>query len=157
YTSLNNADLDFGSGGVMLLPVQAGQTAPPMVVAMGKDATLYLLDRTKLGKTHPGDKGALQATKLAGSGSGVWGGPASYTGPSGEVVFYQLSGGPMRAFSVNTGSNPKLTQFAQGTTTSGNGGSTPIVSSNGSAAAVVWTIRRGNPMTLEAYDASSLG
>jgi hypothetical protein len=159
YASLNGADLDFGSGGVMLLPVQSGQSAPPMAVALGKDATLYLLDRTKLGKTHPGDSGALQASKLAGTGTGVWGGPASYTGPSGQVVFYQLSGGPMRAFSVNTGATPSLTQFAQGTTTSPNGGSTPIVSSNGDTAgtAVVWTIRRSTPLTLEAYDASSLG
>jgi hypothetical protein len=159
YGSLNNADLDFGSGGVMLLPVQAGQTAPPMAVAMGKDATLYLLDRTNLGKVHSSDTGALQATRLAGSGSGVWGGPASYTSPSGQVVFYQFNGGTMRAFLVNTGATPSLTQFAQGTTTSGNGGSSPIVSSNGttSGTAVVWTIRRGNPMTLEAYDAATLG
>ena len=50
YQTLNNADLDFGSGGVMLLPVQPGQLAPPLAVAMGKDAVLYLLDRTNLGK-----------------------------------------------------------------------------------------------------------
>ncbi|MFO1337828.1 MAG: hypothetical protein U1F53_06255 [Burkholderiaceae bacterium] len=159
YQSLNNADLDFASGGVMLLPVQNGQVAPPLAVAMGKDAVLYLLDRTNLGKMRPADKGALLAKRLANGGSGVWGGPASYTGPSGQVVFYQLNGGPMRAFAVDTGANPTLTQFAQGTTTSGQGGSTPIVSSNGSTAgtAVVWTLRRSNPMTLEAYDAATLG
>jgi outer membrane protein assembly factor BamB len=159
YTALNNADLDFGSGGVMLLPVQAGQVAPPLAVAMGKDAVLYLLDRTNLGHMRPADKGALQASRMANSGGGVWGGPASYTGPSGQVVFYQLNNGPMRAFSVDTGTKPALDQFAQGTTTSGQGGSTPIVSSNGGASgtAVVWTLRRGNPMTLEAYDAATLG
>ncbi|MGM9490734.1 hypothetical protein [Ideonella sp. YS5] len=159
YNGLNNADLDFGSGGVMLLPLQAGQIAPPLAVAMGKDAVLYLLDRTNLGHMRPGDKGALLAQRLAGSGGGVWGGPASYTGPSGQVVFYQLNGGPMRAFSVDAGHKPKLTQVAQGTTTSSQGGSTPIVSSNGvlPGTAIVWTIRRGNPMTLEAYDAATLG
>ena len=159
YNALNNADLDFGSGGVMLLPMQAGQLAPPLAVAMGKDGVLYLLDRTNLGRMRPADKGALQASRIANSGGGVWGGPASYTGPSGQVVFYQLNNGPMRAFSVDADAHPKLTQFAQGTTNSAQGGSTPIVSSNGGApgSAIVWTIRRGNPMTLEAYDAATLG
>jgi hypothetical protein len=159
YTALNNADLDFGSGGVMLLPERAGQIAPPLAVAMGKDGVLYLLARNDLGKMRPGDKGALQVKRLANSGGGVWGGPASYTGPSGQVVFYQLNNGPMRAFAVDAGAAPALNQFAQGTTNSGQGGSTPIVSSNGGNAgtAIVWTLRRGNPMTLEAYDAATLG
>jgi hypothetical protein len=159
YARLNGADLDFGSGGVMLLPPVEGQSAPPLAVAMGKDAVLYLLDRTALGKTKPGDAGALQATRVAGSGAGVWGGPAYFRSPTGGVVYYQNSGGPMRAYAVATGATPSLTQFATGSTTSGQGGSTPIVSSNGSTAGtgVVWTIRRGNPMTLEAYDAEHLG
>jgi hypothetical protein len=159
YTRLNGADLDFGSGGVMLLPPVEGQTAPPLAVAMGKDAVAYLLSRTSLGKTKPGDTGALQALRVAGSGAGVWGGPAYFLSPTGGVVYYQNSGGPMRAFAVATGATPSITQFATGTTTSGQGGSTPIVSSSGSAAGtgVVWTIRRGNPMTLEAYDAEHLG
>jgi hypothetical protein len=159
YSRLNGADLDFGSGGVMLLPVVAGQLAPPMAVAMGKDAELYLLNRTNLGKTKTGDTGALQATRVAGSGAGVWGGPAYFGSPTGGNVYYQNSGGPMRGYAVATGATPSLTQFATGTTTSGQGGSTPIVSSSGSTAGtgVVWTIRRGNPMTLEAYDAEHLG
>jgi len=130
-----------------------------MAVAMGKDAVLYLLDRTRLGKTKPADAGALQALRVAGSGAGVWGGPAYFLSPTGGNVYYQNSGGPVRGYSVATGATPSLTQFATGTTTSGQGGSTPIVSSNGSAAGtgVVWTIRRGNPMTLEAYDAEHLG
>ena len=63
YKTLNASDHDFGSGGVMLLPVQAGQAAPPLAVAMGKDAVLYLLDRTNLGKTAVDDAGALQARR----------------------------------------------------------------------------------------------
>jgi hypothetical protein len=159
YARLNGADLDFGSGGVMLLPPVEGQTAPPLAVAMGKDAVAYLLSRTSLGKSKPGDTGALQALRVAGSGAGVWGGPAYFLSPTGGVVYYQNSGGPMRAYAVATGSTPSLTQFATGTTTASQGGSTPIVSSSGSAVGtgVVWTIRRGNPMALEAYDAEHLG
>ena len=58
----------------MLLPTVAGQTAPPLAVTMGKDATLYLLNQAKLGGEKSGDKGALQAQRVGSSGGGVWGG-----------------------------------------------------------------------------------
>ncbi len=159
YKTLNASDRDFGSGGVMLLPVQAGQAAPPLAVAMGKDAVLYLLDRTNLGKTLVNDAGALQARRLAGSGGGVWGGPAYFEGPAGGLVYYQLSSDVLRSFSVATGTAPALTPQAQGSTKAGFGGSLPVVSSNGSKAGsgVVWLVRRASPVQLEAYDAEKLG
>jgi iron transport multicopper oxidase len=159
WQSLNSGDLDFGSGGVMLLPVVQGQTAPPMAVAMGKDAVLYLLNQNDLGGLRTNDQGALQAQRLGSSGSGIWGGPAYYGGPNGGIVYAQINGGVLRAFSVDAGSNPALTQVATGTTNAGYGGSLPIVSSNGttSGTAVVWLIRRGTTEQLEAYDALALG
>ena len=157
YQSLNNTDADFGSGGVMLLPVQPGQTLPPMAVAMGKDATMFLLDRQNLGKKTTGDAGALQVTKVG--SSGIWGGPAFYAGASGPFVYYQVLGGAMKAYSVATTGTAGLTLAKQGTTTSGTGGSTPIVTSNGATpgTGIVWTIRRSTPLQLEAYDADNLG
>jgi hypothetical protein len=159
YGSLNDTDRDFGSGGVMLLPVRAGQSAPPLAVAMGKDAVLYLLDRTDLGRKKADDAGALQWQRLGTSGNGVWGGPAYYEGPAGGVVFYQITSGVLKAFAVSTGTNPKLTGTVQGTTAAGFGGSLPIVSSNGSQAGtgVVWLVRRSSPPQIEAYDAEKLG
>jgi len=157
YQTLNNTDADFGSGGVMLLPVQPGQTLPPMAVAMGKDATMFLLNRQNLGKKTTGDTGALQATKVG--SSGIWGGPAFYAGASGPFVYYQVSGGAMKSYSVATTGTAGLTLAKQGTTTSGTGGSTPIVTSNGATpgTGIVWTIRRSTPLQLEAYDADNLG
>jgi hypothetical protein len=159
WQRLNNGDTDFGSGGVMLLPVVSGQTAPPMAGAMGKDAVLYLLDQNALGGLKTNDKGALQSQRLGGSGGGIWGGPAYYGGPSGGIVYAQINGDVLRGFSVNTGANPSLTQVATGTSSAGYGGSLPIVSSNGttSGTGVVWLIRRGTTEQLEAYDALSLG
>jgi hypothetical protein len=159
WQGLNNGDTDFGSGGVMLLPVVSGQTAPPMAVAMGKDAVLYLLNQNELGGLKANDMGALQWQRLGGSGAGIWGGPAYYGGPGGGMVYAQINGDVLRGFSVNTGSSPALTQVAAGTTSAGYGGSLPIVSSNGttSATGVVWLIRRGTTEQLEAYDAVSLG
>ena len=159
YASLNGSDVDFGSGGIMLLPPVAGQTAPPLAVASGKDAVFYLLDQGALGGEQANDAGALQATRLASTGNGLWGGPAYYDGAVGPLVYVQINGEVLRAFSVATGATPSLTQVAAGTSDAGYGGSLPIVSSNGAAAStgVVWLIRRGNSVQLEAYNAVSLG
>jgi hypothetical protein len=155
YQSLNNGDVDFGSGGVMILPVQPGQTAPEMALAAGKEGTLFLLNATKLGGMHAGDTGALQKI----SDGGCWCGPAFYVGSQGPVVFFQGNGEGIHAYSVATGSKPQLTQIAQGTSSAGGGGSFPVVSSNGTTAetGVVWLIRRGSTEQIEAYDAASLG
>ncbi len=159
FNQLNNGDTDFGSGGVMLLPTVQGQVAPPLAVAMGKDAVLYLLDQAGLGGKQAHDAGALQATRIGGSGGGVWGGPAYYQGPGGGAVFYQINGDVLRAYGVDTGASPSLTQVAAGTSGGGYGGSLPIVSSHGQTAdtGVVWLVRRGAEEVLEAYDAVNLG
>jgi outer membrane protein assembly factor BamB len=160
YKALNKEDGDFGSGGVMLLPPVAGQTAPPLAVAMGKDAVLYLLNQHNLGGISAGDAGALQSQRLAPTGSGSWGGPAFYNSPqAGPLVYVQTDSDYLRAFSVATGATPALTQVAQGTTTAGYGGSLPVVSSNGAmpGTGVVWLVRRTKPPTVEAYAADSLG
>ncbi|MGH6877948.1 MAG: hypothetical protein ACREHV_11320 [Rhizomicrobium sp.] len=159
YRKLNKDDRDFGSGGVMLVPVVEGQTAPPLAVAMGKDAVLYLLNQTDLGGLKANDAGALQWQRLAKSGQGLWGGPAYYDGPNGGLVYTQTSGDVLRAFGVATGSQPALTQVAEGNAIAGFGGSTPIVSSNGSESGtgVVWVVQRGTTVALQAYDAVNLG
>jgi len=155
YQSLNNGDTDFGSGGVMVIPVQTGQTAPEMALAAGKAGTLFLLNATDLGGMQTNDIGALQKLSL----SGCFCGPAFYVGSQGPVVFFQGNGDNIRAFSVGIGSNPQLTQIAEGSSGAGSGGSFPVVSSNGTTteSAVVWLIRRGTTEQLEAYDAASLG
>jgi hypothetical protein len=158
YGNLNNGDTDFGSGGVMLIPTVTGQVAPPMAVAMGKASILYLLSQNDLGGLRKNDAGALQSQY--GGGGGLWGGPAYYDGPSGPTVFTQTGGDVLRAWSVNSGSSPSLTNTVSGTSSAGYGGSLPITSSNGSTAntGVVWLIDRANePFSIEAYDATNLG
>ncbi len=158
YGTLNNNDTDFGSGGVMLLPPVAGQVAPPMAVAMGKASVVYLLNQTKLGGLKANDAGALQS--FYAGGGGLWGGPAYYNGPAGPTVYAQTGGDVLHAASVATASTtPTLTPGANGTTGAGYGGSTPIVSSNGTTAntGIVWVLRRSAPIQLEAYNALTLG
>jgi hypothetical protein len=157
WLDLNNGDLDFGSGGIMLLPLQHSKTTH-VAVAMGKFSTLYLLNADKLGKLHPNDAGALQS--IPGTGGGVWGGPAFYGGPAGSFVYYQAGGAPLLAYSVR--SDPagvtRLKLSSTGPSNSGYGGSSPVVSSNGQlpGTAVVWLVNRSTPLQLEAYDASDV-
>jgi hypothetical protein len=157
YQLLNARDQDFGSGGVVLLPVVQGQTAPPMATIVGKSALLYLLNKDKLGNIKADDKGALQWLQLGAKGN--WGGPAYYGGPNGGMLYAQIDSSDLFGFSVGTGAKPRLTLAAQGTSPAGYGGSQPIVSSNGSTSGtgVVWVVRRGATIQLEAYDALALG
>jgi hypothetical protein len=157
YAHYNDGDQDLGSGGVMLLPAVAGQTGPPLAVALGKFGILYLLNRNSLGGVQPNDAGALQALTV---GGGVWGGPAYYNGPSGPTVFYETNFRALRAWTVATNGAATLTLAASGTSLGGFGGSLPIVSSNGALAntGVVWLINRAeSPFSIEAYDAVKLG
>lgn len=156
YVSLNNGDTDFGSGGAMLIPTVSGQAAPPMLVAMGKESILYLLDSTHLGGLEGNHSKPLQKLQF---GGGCWCGPAYFGGGKNGVVFYQSGWDVLRAFKVDADSTPKLKQIAAGTSGAGYGGSFPVVSSNGGKAnsALVWLIRRDTTEALEAYDAASLG
>jgi hypothetical protein len=158
YSGLNGNDEDFGSGGVMLLPPVAGQTAPPLAVATGKSSILYLMNQNALGGLTSGDTGVLQSQPDG--GGGVWGGPAYYNGPAGPVVFTQSSSDFLHGWTVATGSTPSLTKTLNGTSRGGYGGSLPIVSSNAATAntGLVWVVDRAQePFSLEAYDAGVLG
>ena len=112
YQGLNNNDTDFGSGGIMLLPPVAGQTTPASAVAIGKDATLYLLNAQKLGGEKHDDSGALQATRIGCSGCGTWGGPAYYASPaSGPLVFLQTDSAALQSYTVATTGTPTLARL----------------------------------------------
>ena len=156
FATDNANDLDLGSSGIILLPPVAGQTAPPMALIVGKNGNMYLLNQHKLGGLRPNDKGVLQKISL--NGTGLWGGPAYYSGPSGPTVFVQTDGDVLRSFKLSTGSAPSLTAGPTGTSAAGPGGSIPVVSSiNGGNDGIVWLLRRSNPVALEAYDAEALG
>ena len=160
FKALNNGDTDFGSGGIMLLPPVAGQTAPPLAVAIGKSAVLYLLDQDRLGGLKANDGGALQATQIGRGGqSGVWGGPAYYNGAGGPTIFVQTDSAVLRGFGVSVNGTPALTETLAGTTQGGYGGALAVVSSSAATpgTGVVWLLRRSAPLELEAYNADTLG
>ncbi len=170
-TLLLPQDVDLGSGGVLVLPDQpAGKTRHPnLLVTCGKDGDIFLLDRNQLGGYNgPGGPDLvvqhlpLQPGRPKDSQPGVWGGPAYYHGPNGQLVYYCGNSGHLTAFELLNGALT-LSTVGGNPNQSANpfpaeGGATPTVSSNQQAAGtgVVWTIARGNPLRLQAYDATNL-
>ncbi len=53
--SLDDGDVDFGSGGVLVLPDQPGST-PHLAVAAGKDGNMYFMNEDNLGGYSPNDE-----------------------------------------------------------------------------------------------------
>ncbi len=146
-STLDQKDLDFGSGGAMLLPKQPGQT-PDLVMAAGKDGNLYLLDSRRPGQL-------LGTYSIA----GCFCGPSYFVGSDGigRVV---TSGG--RAATVwrlnNSASAPtSLVQEHQTSVASGQDpGIFTSISSNGTqtGSAVIWTVghpTNSNPANVTLY------
>jgi hypothetical protein len=154
WKSLNNGDVDFGSGGIILLPPQQANVQN-LGVTIGKASRLWLVNQANLGGVgHP-----VQA--ISAGGGGVWGGPAYYSGPTGQFAYFQAGGDVLRAYAVKKGTagNTFLQLSTSGTSGAGYGGSSPIVSSNGQnpGTGVVWLVNRNSTLTLEAYDATNVG
>ena len=85
-TNLDQDDADLGSGGPMAIPDGYGTSAHPhLLVQVGKDGRVFLLDRDNLGGTAQGSGGTDAVLQTGGPYNGVWGHPAFWGGGSGYV------------------------------------------------------------------------
>jgi hypothetical protein len=152
WAALEPPDLDFGSGGLLMLP-DTNSAHPRQALVAGKEGRLYLIDRDNLGKFSSSANAVVQ--EIAGAFPGgmfatgaYWNGNAYFVG-NGDVI---------KQFSWTNGAlNP--TPAAAGTAKYSFPGATPAVSANGSANGIVWTVERtsGNHAVLHAYDATNVG
>lgn len=160
--ALDTNDTDLGSGAPVALPGPFFGTPqnPRLMVQIGKDGRLFLLDRDNLGgrSQRPGGTDAVLGT--FGPYEGVWGHPAAYGGEGGHV--YTIgSRGPLRAFAygVTGAGKPSLTNTGTSTGTFGYTSGSPVVTSTGTTpgSALVWAISsdgaNGANGQLRAYDA----
>ncbi len=158
-------DKEIGSGGVMLLPDQSAGAAH-LAVLVGKNRTMYLMDRDDMGGYHPGGPDAIVQEIPHAIGApyiGTHGGPAFYANANGEIVFFVGHQDHVRAFRLNTAPTSfQLVDMSPDIYT-GEGGSIPFVSSHGSrdGTGIVWAIKRpddplSQPLRLEAYSANDL-
>ena len=146
------ADSDFGSGGAMVLPdqIDASGATRHLAVGAGKDANLYVVDRDSMGKFDPAANHAYQILTGALPG-GVFAAPAYFNG----AIYYGSVGAPLQRFVLST-ARLAATAASHSATSFGYPGTTPSISANGSANAIVWAVENGSPSVLHAYDASDL-
>ncbi len=148
HDALDNGDTDFGSGGLMLLPDQAG-SVPHLAVAAGKDGILYLLNRD-----------SFSSPIASYNSSGCWCGPAYFVGADGVPRIVTSQGATVQTRRVNLSSPPSLsTEYSKGVSSGQDPGFFTSISSNGttSGSAIIWAVLRGNPLMLSAFNASGLG
>jgi len=180
---LDGRDEDVGAGGVLLLPEQPYTAHPRLLVGVGKEGRIYVLDRDHMGKFHryPGNLQCntneeirtdmdqiLQEFPPHTTGSffgspGYWAGTAK----SGQLVYFGGSGDHLKSFQVSgdilssgaTAETPETFTFP---------GVTPSISSNESVpgSGIVWVISPAScggpgcapsgPGVLRAYDATNI-
>ena len=154
--NLADADLDLGSGGLLLLPDSAGSTNHPHLLAgAGKEGVIYLLDRDNLGQFNAANNSNAVQTVAGGNTAWSFATPAYfnnrlyYLGANDALKAYGISGGLLTATPVDAGS-----------ATFSWPGATPAISANGTNAGIVWLVQTtggaGGHEILHAFDAGSL-
>jgi IPT/TIG domain len=153
-------DHDFGSGGATVLadlPVNLSAPSNPthLLIGGGKDGTLYLLNRDKMGGS--GDTSAWQHFP---SGHGIFCIGAFWNG----TLYIAPINSALEAYALNSSTAMMSTSPSSvSSSTFGFPGASPSVSSNGTADGIVWAINNGNyctaqssgcgPAVLHAYSA----
>jgi uncharacterized protein (TIGR03437 family) len=149
YTSLNSADLDTGSAGVVLIGDEAGSGSHPHLMAgAGKEGRIYLLDRDYLGKLNSGSDSQI-VQSLPNAIGGLFGNPAYFN----QVLYFCGSGDNLKAFSV-VNAQMSSGPTSQSSVKFGFPGCVPTISANGTANAILWVIDPSG--VLRAYDATNL-
>lgn len=171
---LTNLDHDLSAGGVLLLPTLANGKA--LLVIMGKDGNIYLLNRTNLGQycitQTPActDSNPQIVQEIPGALTGFWGTPAYWN----DTLYFGGGNGdtgaaePIKAYSFNAGGSGLISTTPTSVSAKSFhfSGPVPSISSNGTADAILWAIDDGEArdtcvsvatcQALYAYDATNL-
>lgn len=153
---LNDYDMDLGAGGVMVLPKEVNATGGPnCLIHAGKEGTVYLMNRSKLGGYGPTDNVLQELPRFIGA---VRGAPAYFNGS----IYYGTGYNTLVALQIKSGMIKNSGFTSKTSTYFMNTGAVPSVSSNGLSNGIVWAIQ-GNqkitsttPAALHAYDAQNL-
>jgi hypothetical protein len=156
--TLDDDDLDLDSGGVLLLPTQAGPY-PDELIAAGKQGTIYVINRNDMGHFDPNANNIIQELDgvlgMEGASGGAFDTPAYFNGE----VYYGGVDDPLEAFQVNDGLLSTSPTSESGNTYQYPGAS-PTVSADGTSDGIVWALQTSNeldsPAVLYAYNATNL-
>jgi len=152
--SESNADLDLGSGGILLLPdlTDSGGAVRHLAVGAGKDGNLYVVSRDSLGKFSASANNIWQQLSGVFGGGGIYSTPAYFNG----ALYYGPADAALTAFTIK---NAQLSNAPSSTTANSftYPGTSPAVSANGTSDGIIWAHENSAPAVLHAYDASNLG
>jgi hypothetical protein len=174
------ADLDFGSGGVLLLPDQPG-AHPRLAVMSDKTGRIFLVNRDtgSLGGFNPTDNIVQELPpSTIGQGAnaqGAYSTAAYFTNGTQQFIYYMAAQDVLKSFTLTNGLL-STTPFAQTNDTILSPGApaaeflfpgaTPSISANGTRNGIVWALDghlngseghpNSGPEVLHAYDATTL-
>jgi len=143
YQTLNDGDIDVGSGGVLMVPDQKG-THPHILVQVGKEGRIVVLDRDNLGGYAPatGTSNTNALQDIPNANKGLWNTPAYWNGN----VYIWGSGDTgsgkdvPKMYKLNTGVMD-TTPSSQSNILSDFPGASFSISSNGTADGIAWAVR----------------
>ncbi|HKW57425.1 MAG TPA: hypothetical protein VJN42_08710 [Candidatus Acidoferrum sp.] len=148
----SNGDVDFGSGGPLLLPdfVDANGQTRHLAVGSGKDQLIYVADRDNMGKFN-GTQDQIYQELNGALGGGVYAKPSYFN----NTVYYGAVGDSLRAFPI---ANARIvaTPSSQTSATFAYPGATPSISASGATNGIVWAVENAATGVLHAYDAGNL-
>jgi hypothetical protein len=161
--ALDQRDLDFGSGGVLIVPSEHTRTTKHLAIAAGKVGQMYLLDRDNMGKYDlTGTNHVLDAVDIG----KCWCGQSYFMGADG-VPRIVSSGDPyLKVWKITTATSPKLdldysSLVDLGAVSFQKGFFTSISSDlQKPETAIIWAVRRPTDdatatLTLYAFDAAN--
>ena len=140
-SSLNGGDVDLGSGEPIVLPDQTSGPVPHLLVQIGKEGVVYLINRDSMGQYSTGTNNIVQT--FTGSPSGFYGTPAFWQ----NALYFAGSldatglGDYLKMFSFNPSTGTfNTTPASQSSHYFNFPGASPSISSQGSSNGLVWAI-----------------
>lgn len=146
---LYDTDLDLGSGGVLLLPNQQGSHLHEMI-AIGKEGSIYVVDRDNLGKFNPNDNSQIPQFLPFATG-GVAGNALYWNG----MVYVGGEEFPLQAYLTTNGQLSATPLYVSNYIFDNPAGLT--LSANGNSNSILWAMNgQGAATKLFAFDALNL-
>jgi hypothetical protein len=168
--TFSSKDQDIGSGGLLLLPSQAG-AVPNEVVGCGKPRAIYLIDRDNMGKfqTNSNSQIVQEVDNAVGGLSGHQSPDACFMTPAywQGNLYFGANNDNLKAFKLSIDSTDNTTKMCTSCSISkspnvfGFPGTNPVVSSNGASSGIVWAVEYSafspsGSTILHAYSATGL-
>jgi hypothetical protein len=154
---LDANDQDLGSGGIIVLPDEAGSAQHPhLLIESGKVGEIYLVDRDDMGQFNPTNNSQIVEDITAGISGNCFCTPAYFN----NTIYYMNAGDALKAWGISN-AYVSVPSAVQSTNTFGFPGATPSVSANGVADAIVWVIdshayKTNGQSVLHAYNATNV-